>query len=85
MTDNKNTILAIVLSAVVLIAWQYFYAMPNAEKQKLVQQQQQAQQLAQKQAATPRPGRASRPDPGPRQPARRRCRAQRRQLRPPRR
>jgi YidC/Oxa1 family membrane protein insertase len=44
MTDNKNTILAIVLSAVVLIAWQYFYAVPNAEKQKQAQQQQQAQQ-----------------------------------------
>ena len=29
MTDNKNTILAIVLSAVVLIAWQYFYGMPQ--------------------------------------------------------
>ncbi|MBI1201954.1 MAG: membrane protein insertase YidC [Rhodopseudomonas sp.] len=53
MTDNKNTILAIVLSAVVLIAWQYFYAMPNAEKQKLAQQQQQAQQQAQKPAAPP--------------------------------
>lgn len=39
MTDSKNTILAIVLSAVVLIAWQYFYAMPQAEKQKLAQQQ----------------------------------------------
>jgi YidC/Oxa1 family membrane protein insertase len=54
MTDNKNTILAIVLSAVVLIAWQYFYAMPNAEKQKLAQQQAQAIQQAQKQA-TPQP------------------------------
>jgi YidC/Oxa1 family membrane protein insertase len=39
MTDSKNTILAIVLSAVVLIAWQYFYAMPQAERQKLAQQQ----------------------------------------------
>ncbi|MBS0532617.1 MAG: membrane protein insertase YidC [Proteobacteria bacterium] len=47
MTDNKNTILAIVLSAVVLIAWQYFYAMPQAEKQKqLAQQQQQTTQQA---------------------------------------
>ena len=48
MTDNKNTILAIVLSAVVLIAWQYFYAVPQAEKQKqLAQQQQQTQQAGQ--------------------------------------
>ena len=29
MTDNKNTILAIVLSALVLIAWQFFFAMPQ--------------------------------------------------------
>jgi len=46
MTDNKNTILAIVLSAVVLIAWQYFYAMPQAEKQKQLAQQQQTTQQA---------------------------------------
>jgi YidC/Oxa1 family membrane protein insertase len=60
MTDSKNTILAIVLSAIVLIAWQYFYAMPQAEKQKLAQQQ--AQQLAPKPAATtPQPGQTSTP------------------------
>ena len=53
MTDNKNTILAIVLSAVVLIAWQYFYAMPNAEKQKLAQQQAELQKQAQTPAAPP--------------------------------
>ena len=51
MTDSKNTILAIVLSAIVLIAWQYFYAMPQAEKQK--QQQLQAQLQAPKPAAQP--------------------------------
>jgi len=54
MTDNKNTILAIVLSAVVLIAWQFFYAMPNAEKQKLAQQQAQSQQQA-RSPTTPQP------------------------------
>jgi YidC/Oxa1 family membrane protein insertase len=53
MTDNKNTILAIVLSAVVLIAWQYFYAMPNAEKQKLAQQQSELQKQTQTPAAPP--------------------------------
>ena len=42
--DNKNTILAIVLSAVVLIAWQYFVGMPQLQKER--QQQQQAQQQA---------------------------------------
>ena len=31
MTDNRNTILAVVLSGLVLIAWQYFYNMPQME------------------------------------------------------
>jgi YidC/Oxa1 family membrane protein insertase len=45
MSDQKNTILAIVLSALVFIVWQYFFGMPLQEKQKQVaQQQQQAQQ-----------------------------------------
>jgi YidC/Oxa1 family membrane protein insertase len=48
MTDQKNTILAIVLSALVLIAWQYFVGLPQMEKQKQdaqlkAQQTQQAQ------------------------------------------
>ena len=48
MTDNKNTILAIVLSAVVLIAWQFFIGMPQqkARQEALQQQQQQQQQHA---------------------------------------
>jgi YidC/Oxa1 family membrane protein insertase len=50
MTDNKNTILAIVLSAIVLIAWQFFIAVPQ---QKAQQEKLQAQQQAQKQAAQP--------------------------------
>src|SRR6185436_16119185 len=48
MTDQKNTILAIVLSALVLIAWQYFVGLPQMEKQKqeaLLKQQQQQQQV----------------------------------------
>src|SRR5262249_11504184 len=49
MTDQKNTILAIVLSALVLIGWQIFYGMPQMEKQKQLQQQQQQQQQAQPQ------------------------------------
>src|SRR3954468_5419876 len=51
MMDQKNTLLAIVLSALVLIAWQYFIGMPQMEKQKqeaqLKQQQQQQQQVQQ--------------------------------------
>ncbi len=47
MTDSKNTILAIVLSAIVLIVWQYFFAIPQekARQEQLAQQQQQAQKL----------------------------------------
>src|SRR3974377_1612463 len=45
-TDNKNTILAIILSALVLIGWQYFYGAP-AEKAR--------QQTIEQQAAKPSP------------------------------
>jgi YidC/Oxa1 family membrane protein insertase len=44
MTDNKNTIIAIVLSAIVLLGWQYFVGMPQMERQRqeaLLKQQQQ--------------------------------------------
>ena len=34
MTDNRNTILAIILSGLVLIAWQYFYNVPQMERQR---------------------------------------------------
>jgi YidC/Oxa1 family membrane protein insertase len=44
MTDNKNTILAIVLSALVLIGWQFFVGMPQ---EKARQEQLQAQQQKQ--------------------------------------
>src|SRR3954471_9794982 len=47
MNDQKNTLLFIVLSAVILIGWQIFFGLPQMEKQKL--QQQQAQQQAQQQ------------------------------------
>jgi YidC/Oxa1 family membrane protein insertase len=61
MTDNKNTILAIVLSAVVLLGWQYFVGMPQME-----QQRQEAQRKAEqaKQAQTQAPG-SSAPTPAP--------------------
>jgi YidC/Oxa1 family membrane protein insertase len=44
MNDHKNTILALVLSAMVLIAWQFFFGLPQIEKQRQQQQQQQQQQ-----------------------------------------
>ena len=34
MTDNRNTILAVILSGLVLIGWQYFFNVPQMEKQR---------------------------------------------------
>ena len=64
MNDQKNTILAIVLSAIVLIAWQYFVGMPQMEKQKQEAQikAQQQQQVQQQQA--PQPGQTTPAAPG---------------------
>src|SRR5512141_1515163 len=59
MTDNKNTILAIVLSALVLIGWQYFFAIPQ---EKAKQEQLQAQQQQQKQSPQ-QPAQAGQPAP----------------------
>ena len=40
MTDNRNTILAVILSGFVLIAWQYFYNAPQMERQRVQTQSQ---------------------------------------------
>src|ERR1700694_2614034 len=40
MTDNRNTILAVVLSGLVLLGWQIFYNGPQMEKQRAAQQAQ---------------------------------------------
>jgi YidC/Oxa1 family membrane protein insertase len=66
MNDQKNTILAIVLSAIVLIGWQYFIGMPQMERQRqeqlLKQQQTQAQPPQTAPSAAPAPqGAAPRP------------------------
>src|ERR1700742_1031115 len=37
MNDNRNTIFAVILSGLVLIAWQYFYNMPQMKKQRAAQ------------------------------------------------
>ena len=50
MTDSKNTIIAIALSAIVLIVWQFFFVMPQ---EKARQEKLQAEQLAQKQQVQP--------------------------------
>ena len=70
MTDNRNTILAVILSGLVLIGWQYFYNMPQMEKQRAAQQ-------AQSELAKPAPQAA----PGSTTPADRRRRPRRRPTR----
>jgi YidC/Oxa1 family membrane protein insertase len=40
MTENRNTILAVVLSGLVLLGWQYFFNLPQMEKQRAAQQAQ---------------------------------------------
>lgn len=57
MSDNRNTILAVVLSGLVLLGWQYFFNIPQMEKQRAAQQAQ--QQAAKQQAETQTPGAAS--------------------------
>jgi YidC/Oxa1 family membrane protein insertase len=55
MSDNRNTILAVILSGLVLIAWQYFYNVPQMEKQRAAQQAQSelAKPAAQRGSTTP--------------------------------
>ncbi len=40
MSDNRNTILAVILSGLVLIGWQYFFNIPQMEKQRATEQAQ---------------------------------------------
>src|SRR5258707_3803107 len=40
MNENRNTILAVILSGLVLIGWQYFFNIPQMEKQRAAQQAQ---------------------------------------------
>src|SRR5580692_5474234 len=53
MIDNRNTILAVILSGLVLIAWQYFYNVPQMEKQRAAQQAQSEMVKPATGAATP--------------------------------
>jgi YidC/Oxa1 family membrane protein insertase len=63
-TDNRNTIVAVILSGLVLIGWQYFYNVPQMERQR-AQQQAQAELVKPTQqtdnAATPQTGPAPTP------------------------
>src|SRR3984893_10054361 len=60
MTEHKNTILAIVLSLVVVVGWQFFVGYPQMEKQR------QEALLKQREEAHPQPGARQ---PGAAQPA----------------
>src|SRR5438309_749219 len=55
MIENRNTILAVILSGIVLIAWQYFYNMPQMERQR-AQTQTQAELNKPSPQTTPQPG-----------------------------
>src|SRR5262245_55457439 len=64
MNDQKNTLIAILLSALVLIGWQYFFGLPQMEKQRQEAQlkaQQQQQQMQQPAQPAPAPGQAAQP------------------------
>jgi YidC/Oxa1 family membrane protein insertase len=65
MTDNRNTILAVILSGLVLIAWQYFYNMPQMEKQRAQQAQSELTKPAPQPGATTTPGAAPQPGAAP--------------------
>jgi YidC/Oxa1 family membrane protein insertase len=64
MTDQKNTILAIVLSALVLIGWQIYFGLPQVEKQKQIQQQQTQERLPPPGSPVPQTGAPSQGAPG---------------------
>ena len=53
MNDQKNMLLAIVLSAIVLIGWQIFFGLPSMQQQ---QKQQQQQTQPQPTTSVPQPG-----------------------------
>jgi YidC/Oxa1 family membrane protein insertase len=67
MMNDKNTIIAIVLSAIVLIGWQFFIGGPQVERQKqeaLLKQQQQQQQTPAPGTPSTTPAPGSAPAPG---------------------
>src|SRR5580704_15902477 len=63
MGDHKNTILAVVLSIIVVVGWQYFIAYPQVERQHQQAQLKQQEQTQVQPGAT-QPG-AAQPGPAP--------------------
>src|SRR3954467_12888451 len=53
--DKKNLIITIILSALIMVGWQYFYEMPRLKQQQAIQTQQAAQQKVEQQAAQSAP------------------------------
>ena len=68
MNDQKNTIIAIVLSALVLLTWQIFFGIPQLNNQRAAQEQKSAQKQTQS-SSHPRPSTAEAPVPVPQAPA----------------
>jgi YidC/Oxa1 family membrane protein insertase len=67
MIEHKNTILAIVLSLIVVVGWQFFVGYPQVDKQRReaeLKQQQQTQLQPQGQPGTGQPGGATTPQMG---------------------
>src|SRR3984885_2418597 len=56
MGDHKNTILAVVLSLLVVVGWQYFIGYPQMEKQRQQAELKQQEQSQVQPGATNRPG-----------------------------
>jgi YidC/Oxa1 family membrane protein insertase len=63
MSDHKNTILAVVLSLLVIVGWQYFIGYPQVERQR------QEAQLKQQEQSQTRPNPAQPAQPGASQPS----------------
>ncbi|OLP53353.1 membrane protein insertase YidC [Rhizobium rhizosphaerae] len=63
MENNRNYFVAIALSVLILIAWQFLYINPKMERERAAEQVRQAQ-IAEQQAANPAAGQAGQPAPG---------------------
>ena len=61
MTDNRNTIIAVILSGLVLIGWQYFFNIPQMEKQRAEQAQSELAKANKTTPATTTPATSARP------------------------
>ena len=56
MGDHKNTIIAVVLSLLVVVGWQYFIGYPQMERQRQQAELKQQEQIQTQPGATNRPG-----------------------------